>query len=41
MEVEVRHTIVHGTYNVVNITGECGSFSFMNRGGLSGNEKKE
>ena len=40
--VEERHTIVHGTYNFVNISGEGGgSFSFMNSGGFSGNGKKE
>ena len=40
--VEELHTIVHGTYNVVNISGDGGgSFSFMNSGGLSGNGKKE
>jgi len=31
--MEGRHTIVHGSYNVVNITGECdGRLSFMNSG---------
>ena len=42
VKMEGRHTIIHGSYNIVNVTGEGGgSFLSMNSGEMSGNEKKE